>query len=330
MKVNNVPAVSKDGRFTIYGVTNAYTTVTATAIYESAGTQNGSLIRTMLIRDAVAESNGVRKTVGNAVSDAKGAFAMDIQLPMTGPLTFEVSSGTAYARYAMTYDTSAGAAATAAPGASASPAPNATVQPSAAPEVVEEKNNNIIPIVLVVLALLCAAGAYGYYIWRKRSEEELDNEEDEDDRGEKALREQQLQRTRQQNAAVPGSALRRPYVSSGDVVGNTSGNGPKEVPDYMKKRMDKDGKPDTAAETARPEPVKTGNPYQRQGDNPYARKEPGQAPVKPVAPVPPTPPVPPKASPAPAESVKPASGSTANTANPADNAPRRRRRSSDE
>ena len=121
LKINNVPAVSETGKFTIYGTTKPNATVTATITIEvnsgataspTATPQVVGAVRFELFASAVAEeatsapvTQTVKRTVGQAVADENGAFTMDVTLPQPGEYIVEFASDTSYARYGVTYDT---------------------------------------------------------------------------------------------------------------------------------------------------------------------------------------------------------------------------------
>jgi len=218
---------------------------------------------------------------------------MEVKLPQTGPLTLEVKAGTAFARYSMSYDN----------GVTPEPSPEATELPVATAAPVEEKHGpGILPIVLIILAVIGAAGAYGFYIWRKKSEDDDDVDDDEDDsRGEKALREQHLQRTRAQSAAVPGASLRHPNIRSTELPAYMRNGG--KAPEDKPKEEVQGTEPQTASGSADVQ----NSPYARKDSAPVTMQEP----IKPTAPVPPTPPVAPKPPVAPeVKPVSPASVAT--------------------
>ena len=315
LRVNNVPAVSENGTFTVYGTTTANGTVTATITLE---VQSGATalptatpdlvgaVRFELFAAAYAEgaapaAQGTQTViVGEAVADENGAFVMDVTLPEEGEYIVEFTSGTSYARYGVTYDSGV--------------SPEPTVQPLPTAQPVEEEGGmGILPFVIGGLLIVVAAAIYGIYVYRRRTEEAEEEEAEEDEDEEAEIREEQLMQQRARYAQtppanVPGQAAapRMPQNQAG------------QVPSYMKNT------PTNPAQA---------NPYGKPAA-PVAPKAPTvpTAPVAPKAPTMPTAPTAPKAPTKPAAPVVPKAPAAPITRDereePAegDQAPRRRRR----
>ena len=216
LKVNNVPAVSVSGKFTVYGTTSAYSIVTASVEIQLASAQPTATPQQLgFIASAVAENvqQTVRRTVGQAVADANGNYTMEVTLPQPGEYIVEFASGTSYANYGVTYDTGM------------TPEPTAQPMPTAEP-IQEEGGMGILPIVIVVvLAVVAGAAIYGVYIYRRKSEEAEEEETDEDEDEEDEIRAEQLsqQRSRYAQPQTPGSAP-KPQAPSGRLHLTCSGS----------------------------------------------------------------------------------------------------------
>ena len=327
LRVNNVPAVSENGTFTVYGTTTANGTVTATITLE---VQSGATalptatpdlvgaVRFELFAAAYAEgaapaAQGTQTViVGEAVADENGAFVMDVTFPEEGEYIVEFTSGTSYARYGVTYDSGV--------------SPEPTVQPLPTAQPVEEEGGmGILPFVIGGLLIVVAAAIYGIYVYRRRTEEAEEEEAEEDEDEEAEIREEQLMQQRARYAQtppanVPGQAAapRMPQNQAG------------QIPSYMKNtptnpaQANPYGKP--AAPVAPKAPTMPVAPVAPKAPTmpaaPVAPKAPTMpaAPTAPKAPTKPAAPVVPKAPAAPItrdEREEPAEG---------DQAPRRRRR----
>ena len=266
LKVNNVPAKSETGKFTVYGTTSASSIVTASVEIQIASTAQPTATPQQMgfVASAVAESvqQTVRRTVGQAVADSNGNYTMEVTLPQPGEYIVEFASGTSYANYGVTYDTGM------------TPEPTAQPMPTAEP-VQEEGGMGILPIVIVVvLAVVVGAAIYGVYIYRRKSEEAEEEEADEDEDEEDDIRAEQLsqQRSRYAQPQTPTGAP-KPQAPSG------------QVPSYMR--------------NSQPNVRSTVNPYA-----PKTPSEP-TAPVAPTKPVMPSEPAAPKAPTAPAALTRP-------------------------
>ena len=266
LKVNNVPAKSETGKFTVYGTTSASSIVTASVEIQIASTAQPTATPQQLgfVASAVAESvqQTVRRTVGQAVADSSGNYTMEVTLPQPGEYIVEFASGTSYANYGVTYDTGM------------TPEPTAQPMPTAEP-VQEEGGMGILPIVIVVvLAVVAGAAIYGVYIYRRKSEEAEEEEADEDEDEEDDIRAEQLnqQRSRYAQPQTPTGAP-KPQAPSG------------QVPSYMR--------------SSQPNVRSTVNPYA-----PKTPSEP-VTPSEPIAPKAPTAPVAPTRPMMPTETVAP-------------------------
>ena len=295
LTVSNVPAVSENGTFTVYGMTDAYAIVTATVEVKVEPTATPQQLG--FIASAIAENAAqtTRKTVGQAVADGAGRYTMDVTLPKPGEYIVEFASGTSYANYGVTYDNGA------------TPEPTAQPMPTAEP-VKEEGGLGILPFIIGGLLVVVAAAVYGVYVYRRKTEEAEEEEADADEDEEDELRAEQLERQRSRYAQP--QTPRAPQGPSG------------QVPSYMKN-------------TSAPQPNvrSTVNPYKpTEPTMPVAPTEPVMPtaptaptaptePTEPVMPTEPTEPVMPTAPVAPTEPTEPTTGEAASEA-----APRRRRR----
>ena len=298
LTVSNVPAVSENGTFTVYGTTDAYAIVTATVKVKVEPTATPQQLG--FIASAIAENAAqtTRKTVGQAVADGAGRYTMDVTLPKPGEYIVELASGTSYANYGVTYDNGA------------TPEPTAQPMPTAEP-VKEEGGLGILPFIIGGLLVVVAAAVYGVYVYRRKTEEAEEEEADADEDEEDELRAEQLERQRSRYAQP--QTPRAPQGPSG------------QVPSYMKN-------------TAAPQPNvrSTVNPYKpTEPTMPVAPTAPTMpteptapvmpteptAPVMPTEPVMPTAPVAPTEPTMPTEPTEPTTGEAASEA-----APRRRRR----
>ena len=323
LKVNNVPAKSESGKFTVYGTTSAYSIVTASVEIQLASAQPTATPQQLgFIASAVAENvqQTVRRTVGQAVADANGNYTMEVTLPQPGEYIVEFASGTSYANYGVTYDTGM------------TPEPTAQPMPTAEP-VQEEGGMGILPIVIVVvLAVVAGAAIYGVYIYRRKSEEAEAEEADEDEDEEDEIRAEQLsqQRSRYAQPQTPVSAP-KPQAPSG------------QVPSYMRNGQPSvrstvnpyaPTKPVMPTEPTMPtKPVMPTEPTMP--TKPVMPTEPSMPtkptmPTKPVMPTEPTMPTKPVIPTEPSMPTKPtapsASEETADHAESESSAPRRRRR----
>ena len=195
LSVSNVPAMTENGEFSVYGKAAAYATVTATVEMEAPAAAQATGMR--LVSTAIAENaQMVKRTVGQAIADVNGRFAMDVKLPSPGEYIVEFTSGDgSYARYGVTYDTGV------------TPEPTAAPLPTAVP-VEEDGGMGILPFVIGGVLVIVIAAAYGIYVYRRRAEEEEEDEEDEDEEDE--LRQEQFARQRQQRAESMNAAPRMP------------------------------------------------------------------------------------------------------------------------
>ena len=263
LTVSNVPAVSENGTFTVYGTTDAYAIVTATVEVKVEPTATPQKLG--FIASAVAENAAqtTRKTVGQAVADGAGRYTMDVTLPKPGEYIVEFASGTSYANYGVTYDNGA------------TPEPTAQPMPTAEP-VKEEGGLGILPFIIGGLLVVVAAAVYGVYVYRRKTEEAEEEEADADEDEEDEMRAEQLERQRSRYAQP--QTPRAPQGPSG------------QVPSYMKN-------------TAAPQPNvrSTVNPYKpTEPTMPVAPTAPTM-PTEPTAPVMPTEPVMPTAPTEPTE-----------------------------
>ena len=300
MTVYNVPALTSEASFSVYGKTNAYTTVTAT-VEMAAETTLPTTIGMNLVSTAIAE-NTVRRTVGQAVSDVNGKFEMTVTLPQAGEYIVEFASANgSYAQYGVTYDTGA------------TPLPTIAPLPTAAPVQEEDSGMGIWPFAIGGLLIVIAAAVYGVYVYRRKSEEDEEDEDDED--FETEMRQAQLNMQRQRAASsaptstvIPG-AQRMPKAPSAP-----------QTPAYMKNAEQSPyARPVAPKAPVMPQaPVAPKAPVMPQA--PVAPKAPvmPQAPVAPTAPVMPQAPIAPKAPDMPQSIVSDAAESS--------DAPRRRRR----
>ena len=253
LTVSNVPAVSENGMFTVYGTTDAYAIVTATVEVKVEPTATPQQLG--FIASAIAENAAQTtcKTVGQAVADGAGRYTMDVTLPKPGEYIVEFASGTSYANYGVTYDNGA------------TPEPTAQPMPTAEP-VKEEGGLGILPFIIGGLLVVVAAAVYGVYVYRRKTEEAEEEEADTDEDEEDELRAEQLERQRSRYAQP--QTPRAPQGPSG------------QVPSYMKN-------------TAAPQPNvrSTVNPYKpTMPTEPTEPTEPVMptAPVMPTEPVAPT------------------------------------------
>ena len=250
LTVSNVPAVSENGTFTVYGTTDAYAIVTATVevkVEPTATPQQLGFIASAIAENAVQTT---RKTVGQAVADGAGRYTMDVTLPKPGEYIVEFASGTSYANYGVTYENGA------------TPEPTAQPMPTAEP-VKEEGGLGILPFIIGGLLVVVAAAVYGVYVYRRKTEEAEEEEADADEDEEDEMRAEQLERQRSRYAQP--QTPRAPQGPSG------------QVPSYMKN-------------TAAPQPNvrSTVNPYKpTEPTMPVAPTAPTE-PTEPVMPTEPT------------------------------------------
>jgi len=270
LTVSNIPSVTQEASFSVYGKTKAYSTVTATVEMEAAQ-QLPATFGMNLINTAIAENvQMVKRTVGQTVADANGYFEMNVTLPEPGEYIVEFASADgAYAQYGVTYDTGA------------TPLPTPQPLPTAAP-VEEDNGMGILPFIIGGVLILVAAGIYGVYVYRRRTEEEDEDEEDEDEEYE--MRQEQLERQRQRSAQSA-----RSVQQAAPRTARTT-----QVPSYMRQSGEEDAQ---RSPYARPQ-------TQRAPQTTQVPRAP-QAPVRPSAPVAPQAPVRPTAPVAPQASVKP-------------------------
>ena len=197
LTVSNVPAVSENGTFTVYGTADAYAIVTATVEVKVEPTATPQQLG--FIASAIAENAAqtTRKTVGQAVADGAGRYTMDVTLPKPGEYIVEFASGTSYANYGVTYDNGA------------TPEPTAQPMPTAEP-VKEEGGLGILPFIIGGLLVVVAAAVYGVYVYRRKTEEAEEEEADADEDEEDELRAEQLERQRSRYAQpqTPARAAR--------------------------------------------------------------------------------------------------------------------------
>ena len=285
IQVSNVPAVSESGAFTVYGTAAANAIVTATVNVQvtsgataspTAAPQVVGAVRFELFASAVAEDAGaalsaqttqtVKRTVGQAVADGKGAFVMDVKLPQPGEYIVEFTSGESYAQYGVTYDTGA--------------TPEPTVQPLPTAQPVQEDGGvGIMPFVIGGLLIVVAAAVYGIYLYRRKKEEEEEDEAEEEEEDESELRKEQLMQQRSRYAQTPPTA-----VPGAQPAPRMPQSPPTQVPSYMR---------NAPADGA------------RQENNPYAKPTAPAAPKAPSAPTMPTAPAAPKAPTMPTAPVAP-------------------------
>ena len=290
LTVSNVPAVTENGVFSIYGKAAAYSTVTATVEIEAEPA--AQTIGMNLISAAIAEQMQ-KRTVGQAVADVNGLFTMDVTLPSPGEYIVEfASSDGAYARYGVTYD------------AGATPEPTAAPLPTAVP-VEEDSGMGILPFVIGGVLVIVVAAAYGVYVYRRRAEEEEEDEEDEEEEDE--LRQEQFARQRQQRAESMDAIPRTPTASA------------PQVPSYMKNPQAPSPYAKPQAPVAPKAPIEPKAPVAPQTSvAPKAPTQPkapaaAQAPVAPKAPIEPKAPVAPQTPVAPKAPTQPKAPAAAQT-----------------
>ncbi len=299
LTVSNIPALTKEASFSVYGKTKAYSTVTATVEVEvETAQQLPATFGMNLINTAIAENvQRVKKTVGQAVADANGLFEMNVTLPDPGEYIVEFATAEgAFAQYGVTYDTGA------------TPMPTPQPLPTAVP-VEEDNGMGILPFIIGGVLILVAAGIYGVYVYRRRTEEEEDEDEEDEDE-EYEMRQEQLERQRQRSAQSARNAQQAAPRAARSA----------QVPSYMRQSGEEDAprspyaRPQApAAPQAPARPQAPAAPVRPQA--PIAPHTPArpQAPVKPQAPIAPQAPTMPQAPEAPAQAG-------------AEGAPRRRRR----
>ncbi|MDO5300788.1 MAG: SH3 domain-containing protein, partial [Clostridia bacterium] len=250
LTVSNVPAVTEDGNFTVYGKTSAFGTVTATVemTVENTPTPDPSATATPqtigalsfeLFKAAAAESvQTVKRTVGQTIADANGDFTMTVELPMPGEYIVEFASDTSYARYGVTYDTGA--------------TPEPTVQPLPTATPIEEDGGmGAMPFIIGGVLIVIVAAVYGVYIYRRKTEEEEEEDEDEDEENE--LRQEQFMNQRQRRADASAPVAPKPPIVPGTAATpRMPQNQAGQVPSYMKNAQDA-GAGQRANPYARPE-----------------------------------------------------------------------------
>ena len=302
LTVSNIPALTKEATFSVYGRTKAYSTVTATVEVEvEAAPQLPATFGMNFISTAIAENvQRVKKTVGQAVADENGLFEMDVTLPDPGEYIVEFATAEgAFAQYGVTYDNGA------------TPIPTPMPLPTAVP-VQEDNGMGILPFIIGGVLILVAAGIYGVYVYRRRTEEDEDEDEEDEDE-EYEMRQEQLARQRQRSAQSARNAQQAAPRAARSA----------QVPSYMRQADEEDAprspyaRPQAPKAPAAPQvPVRPAAPTR-----PAAPK----APVAPQTPRRPQAPIAPQAPAMPQAPVMPQAPETSAQTG-AEGAPRRRRR----
>jgi len=297
ISVSNVPALTREASFAVYGKTKAYTTITATVEMPAASTLPASMGMN-LIPSAIAE-NTAKRTVGQAISDANGLFQMNVTLPQEGEYIVEFASADgAFAQYGVTYDTGA------------TPAPTPVPLPTAMPVEEEDGGLMIWPFVIGGLLIVVAAAVYGVYVYRRRTEEEED-EEDEDEEDELRQAQLNMQRQRAATSAAQPKAPTSTVIPGAQRMPKSSDASGAQTPSYTRSAQ-----PSPYARPQAPVMPKA----------PEAPEMP-KAPVAPAAPQAPQMPKAPAAPQAPEMPKAPVAPQTAdNDAGEISSTPRRRRR----
>jgi len=310
LTVSNIPALTKEASFSVYGKTKAYSTVTATVEVEvETAQQLPATFGMNLINTAIAENvQRVKKTVGQAVADANGLFEMNVTLPDPGEYIVEFATAEgAFAQYGVTYDTGA------------TPMPTLAPMPTVAPVEEEDGGLMIWPLLIGGLMIVIAAAVYGVYVYRRRSEEEED-EEDEDEEDELRQAQLNMQRQRAATSAAQPKAPTSTVIPGPQRMPKAPGAADAQMPSYMRSAQQ--------SPYARPQaPTAPAAPKAPQMPKAPVAPQAPQMPKAPVAPQAPQMPKAPVAPQAPQMPKAPAAELTAeNSAGDVSSTPRRRRR----